>query len=276
MLSLRLELSDGTDLQASSLPLRIPRASGVIDPEPFRHRAVHGPALAEAFATSGGMRTLHLPDGMAAPALGLDEPLLTFVISGELAAQTVNRGTVSLLPGDLFLTTQDAAWDAIMPNEDCRLVQVLVEPDWPGAKVRPVDHASTHPRQNEPCNFKRMVRAPDEKSYFHAFPEIFGTPGAWSATTPLVGFRFIGMAEDTFIDWHPEIVNNLVLVLSGALELEVGGGAGRVQVFREGDICLAQDKTGEGHIDRMHGFVHVAVLIVDDSELWPLTVPTEA
>jgi hypothetical protein len=115
-----------------------------------------------------------------------------------------------------------------------------------------------------------MVKGADDKSYFHDFGILFEESGKWSAITPLIGFRFIAMAEDTFIDWHPEIVNNLVIVMSGALELEVGGGGGAVEIFRQGDICLAEDRTGEGHIDRMHGTVQVAVLIVDDRDLWPL------
>lgn len=276
MHSLRLDMSVDQGLLASDLPLRIPRASGVIDPEPFRHRSVHGPALAEAFERSGGLRSLHLPQGARSPALGLDAPLLTFVISGELSVATRNQGTLSLRPGDLALTSDASTWQQIAPMGDCRLLQVIVEEDWPGAKVRPVEQLSTHPRGTRDCNFKRMVKSDDNRSYFYGFPEIFGAPGNWSALTPLVGLRFIDMAEDTFIDWHPEIVNNLVIVLSGALELEVGGGTNRIEVFREGDICLAQDRTGEGHIDRMHGHVTVAVLIVEDSELWPLTQPNDA
>jgi hypothetical protein len=116
-----------------------------------------------------------------------------------------------------------------------------------------------------------MVKGADDRSSFHDFPELFGAPGRWSAVTPLIGFRFIGMAPGTFIDWHPEIVNNLVIIMTGALELEVGAGTNKIELFHPGDVCLAQDRTGEGHIDRVHGFVQVAVLIIEDADLWPLT-----
>jgi hypothetical protein len=122
-------------------------------------------------------------------------------------------------------------------------------------------------RESLPYNFKRMFKGEDDKSYFRDFEGLFGPQGEWSAITPLIGFRFIGMAADTFIDWHPEIVNNFVIVMSGGLELEVGGGAGAVEIFRPGDVCLAEDRTGEGHIDRVHGDVQVAVLIVADDHL---------
>ncbi len=271
MLSVHLKCQAGKPPVAEDLPLRMPQASGVVDPEPFRARARgEGPALDEAFALTGGMRTLHLKSGQNASLFDLPGPLLTFVVAGSLSIETDNRGRVTLVPGDIFLAEDGVDNSSTETTGDCRLVQLLVEMDWPGTRARPVNPANTHSRGNRECNFKRMVKGSDDQSYFRDFSDVFGVPGHWSPITPLIGFRFIGMASDTFIDWHPEIVNNLVIVMSGALELEVGGGAGAVEIFRQGDICLAQDRTGVGHIDRVHGFVQVAVLIVDDSNLWPL------
>lgn len=271
MLSLRLSLGPQGGIVARDLPLRMPQASGVIDPEAFRARARgEGPALAEGCAPSRGMRCLHLPAGHDAPLFDIAGPVLTFVISGQLDFTDENRGKVSLEPGDILLVGDAAAGTGVLAGGECRLVQVLLDPDWPGARARPANPVSSHPRGNRACNFKRMIKGADERSTFHDFANLFGPPGEWSTVTPVIGLRFIGMAEDTFIDWHPEIVNNLVIVMSGGLELEVGGGGGAVEVFRQGDICLAQDRTGEGHIDRVHGFVQVAVLIIDDADLWPI------
>ncbi|MBK8860893.1 MAG: hypothetical protein IPN48_08205 [Sphingomonadales bacterium] len=63
-----------------------------------------------------------------------------------------------------------------------------------------------------------MSKGRGEKSYFHDFGLLFGAPGAWSKVTPLIGFRFIGMAGYVH-RLASEVVNNLVIVLSGALEL---------------------------------------------------------
>ncbi len=258
-------------IAAEDLPLRMPQASGVIDPEPFRARARgEGPALAEAFAPSRGMRCAHLPAGQHTALFDIAGPVLTFVISGSLTFTSENQGRITLDPGDILLVGDAAAGAGVLAGGDCRLVQVLLEPDWPGPRTRPANTVSGQPRGERPCNFKRMIKGADDRSTFHDFANLFGPPGDWSAVTPVIGLRFIGMAEDTFIDWHPEIVNNLVIVMSGGLELEVGGGGGAVEVFRQGDICLAQDRTGEGHIDRVHGFVQVAVLIIEDADLWPL------
>ncbi len=262
---------DSTGLIAADvLPLRMPQASGIIDPEPFRARARgEGQALAEAFAPSGGMRTLHAGSDLSCHLFDTDAPLLTFVISGAVA---VNAGPADIVlePGDVFLVESGIALARHFETRgDCRLIQLSVPADWPGERARPPKTDNVSTRENLPCNFKRMFKAEDGKSYFRNFDGLFADQGTWSATTPLIGFRFIGMAADTFIDWHPEIVNNLVIVMSGGLELEVGGGAGAVEIFRPGDVCLAEDRTGEGHIDRVHGNVQVAVLIVADEHLWP-------
>jgi quercetin dioxygenase-like cupin family protein len=269
--SLRLTYVAGQGLEISDLKLRMPKASGIIDPEPFRARARgEGDPFAEYFAQSGGMRSIHLPAGQFARLFEADGPMLTFVISGEVEVEATNRGKVVMHPGDIFLADAETPERCVTVKGDCRLIQLLVAPDWPGDRTKPVNPISGHARGMHNLNCKRMVKGADDKSTFHDFGSVFEEPGKWSEVTLLVGFRFIAMAEDTFIDWHPEIVNNLVIVMSGALELEVGGGQGAVEIFRQGDICLAQDRTGEGHIDRMHGTVQVAVLIVDEDDLWPL------
>jgi hypothetical protein len=249
----------------------MPKASGVIDPEPFRARARgEGDPLAEYFALSGGMRSIHLPEGQSALLFESDGPLLTFVVSGAIEIEASHHSKVAMLPGDIFLSDAGILEQFVTAKGDCRLVQLLVEPDWPRDRTKPVSPGPDYARGSREVNCKRMVKGADDKSYFHDFGSLFAVSGKWSDVTPIIGFRFIGMAEDTFIDWHPEIVNNLVIVMSGALELEVGGGEGAVEIFRQGDVCLAQDRTGEGHIDRMHGYVQVAVLILADEDLWPL------
>lgn len=271
MRSVRLSYVAGRGIDISDLELRMPRASGIIDPEPFRARARgEGDPLSEYYALSGGLRSIHLPVGHNPPLFETGGPVLTFVISGAIEIEVYNCRSVVMHPGDIFLADAGIPEQLVTVTGDCRLIQVLVQPDWPGDKTKPVKPNSDGPRGSNELNCKRMVKGADDKSYFYDFGSLFMEPGIWSDVTPLIGFRFIAMAEDTFIDWHPEIVNNLVIVMSGALELEVGGGDGAVEIFRRGDVCLAQDRTGEGHIDRMHGYVQVAVLILDDAHLWPL------
>lgn len=278
MQALRLSINPGHGLQSSPLPLPMPQASGIIDPEPFRARARgEGPAIPERIALSGGLRTLHLEPGQAAPLFEPDGALVTIVISGALDFSLAGGVLLRLCPGDLLLVNADFPRDARAQIADgCRLVQFKVADDWPGDRARPIlpGPAAAAAAAGGP-KLKRMVMGDDGQSHFCDFHSLFGRPGAWSELTPAVGLHFIGMTADLFIDWHPEVVNNLVIVLTGELELEVGGHGGAVERFRPGDICLAQDRQGQGHIDRTGGYVQVCVLIIADQALWPLTIDAQ-
>jgi len=266
--ALHLLTAAGAVTGLASLPLRMPQVAGTIDPEPFRIAAAGGAPLRDAMAPCGPMRTLHLLPGQRAPLVAGDGPRLTFVLAGGVEVAGAGQAT-ALGPGDVFLIDGPAPAAACRPVGECRLLQLTVEPGWPGDKARPVAKVA-HIARAGPPNFRRMYEGADGRSYFRSFAELFAAPGAWSAEVPVAGLRFIGMAEGTFIDWHPEVTNNLAIVLSGALELETGGGAGEVQVFRPGDVCLAEDRTGEGHIDRARSAVQVAILTIEDRHLWPV------
>ena len=54
-----------------------------------------------------------------------------------------------------------------------------------------------------------------------------------------------------FKDWHPAPQRQYVITLSGQVEIEIGDGARRR--FGAGDIMLADDTTGRGHISRVVG-----------------------
>ena len=53
------------------------------------------------------------------------------------------------------------------------------------------------------------------------------------------------------IDWHPAPRRQYVVTLSGSWEIEVGGGVKRL--FKPGDVMLAEDLTGKGHVSRVVG-----------------------
>ena len=273
MTSLRFSQVADKGYRASPLALRMPRASGVVDPEPFRAQARgDAPVMQGAMAPCAGIRTFHLPEGHAAPLFDLPGPLLHFVVSGAIEIDTIDAGSVRLSPGDLFLMDADGPRDgAARTIGDCRLVQMRVGTDWPGEKARPAAFSGSERPAGASPNLKRMYKGADDRSRFRDFTALFGADEAQGKLRPVAGLRFLVMAADTFITWHPEVVNNLVLVLSGGLELEVGGDGGAVEVFWPGDVCLAEDRTGEGHIDRMRGEVLVAIVVMEDADLWPMT-----
>lgn len=50
------------------------------------------------------------------------------------------------------------------------------------------------------------------------------------------------------VDWHTAPRKQLVIVLKGKLEIEVADGSKRQ--FGPGDVLLAEDTTGHGHLSR--------------------------
>ncbi len=269
MQALRLMTSGGAITAITDLPLRMPQVGGEIDPEPFRVAAAGGAPLRDAMATCGPLRTLHLLPGQRAELFGLTGSRVTFVLAGRVKIAAGTEVAAALDPGDMVLTDEALPASAYRTVGECRLLQLAVDPGWPGEKARPVPPVVAVPRESPP-NFRRMYEGADGRSYFRLFTELFAAPGAWSRELPVAGLRFVGMSKDTFIDWHPEVTNNLAIVLAGALELETGGGIGERQVFGPGDVCLAEDWTGEGHIDRVRAGAQVAILTIDDRHLWPV------
>ncbi len=49
-------------------------------------------------------------------------------------------------------------------------------------------------------------------------------------------------------DWHPAPERQLIVLLDGAIEMEVGSG--EIRRFSGGDILLVEDTTGRGHRTR--------------------------
>jgi len=76
-------------------------------------------------------------------------------------------------------------------------------------------------------------------------------------------------------DLHNAPRRQLIFLTSGILELETSEGA-RI-VCRPGDLILAEDMKGKGHITRSlrdtRGFVHVAMPDDFDVSAWPLAGP---
>ncbi len=78
--------------------------------------------------------------------------------------------------------------------------------------------------------------------------------------------------EGSFLDWHPEVTSNLVLVVDGDLELEVSGD-NAIEHFRAGDVVLAADITGMGHIDRFPQSTSLVVARLKDPDQWASAGP---
>lgn len=262
--------TDGSSI-ARPLPLPVLHRKGEAPAEFFRQQASGAIPRADLnLSPTRFIRRIRLDDGAVRNLAGGDGALLTFVIAGRLTLAGALGEPLSLESGDLFLmdAAVAGALDATAAG-GCLLVQSGVDASWPGPEAQALDAGTIVPRASDGPNIKRVLKDDDDRAYFVDFPELFGTAPAnmWADTRSLTGLRFMSW-EDGFLDWHPEVINCLAIVLAGELELETRGRDGGIEIFRAGDICMAEDRTGEGHIDRTRGVMQVALFVFADDLTW--------
>lgn len=99
----------------------------------------------------------------------------------------------------------------------------------------------------------RLYTGPDRQSHFEEVKPSFGGERQLLTTVPqpasMVAFRCA--PPGTVLDWHPAPRRQYVVTLSGQWEIECGDGA--VRRFKAGDVMLAEDLTGQGHVSRVVG-----------------------
>jgi hypothetical protein len=72
--------------------------------------------------------------------------------------------------------------------------------------------------------------------------------GKVTAQIPATCLYFGEITDTDEISWHNPPVQQIVIMLEGAMEIEIGDGTKRI--FNTGDIVFAEDTTGQGHITR--------------------------
>lgn len=78
------------------------------------------------------------------------------------------------------------------------------------------------------------------------------TEGAYGEGTPLQsvgGITFRVSPPGYLLEWHCAPRRQYTITLTGRAEIEVGDGT--VKEVKPGDVLLAEDLTGEGHITRV-------------------------
>jgi len=74
---------------------------------------------------------------------------------------------------------------------------------------------------------------------------------AASALQPAHGIMFRVASPTHLSSYHPAPRRQYVITLSGQVEIETGDGT--IRRFGAGDVMLAEDTTGRGHITRVVG-----------------------
>ena len=97
----------------------------------------------------------------------------------------------------------------------------------------------------------RLYSGPDGASHFEEIDiplQDAGDIGHLSEIFPVTGIIFRETDGDYDYTWHTAPCRQFVLMLEGSVEIEASDGTRRI--FHSGDILLAEDTTGRGHISR--------------------------
>jgi len=100
----------------------------------------------------------------------------------------------------------------------------------------------------------RVYTGPDNKSHFEDVEVPLkdgGKAGFMSELMKATGVVFRETDGNYNFDFHNAPRRQYVVNLEGEVEIEVGDGTTRI--LRSGDILLAEDTTGQGHISRAVG-----------------------
>jgi hypothetical protein len=111
----------------------------------------------------------------------------------------------------------------------------------------------------------RIFTGPDGQTHFEDVTvelEDFGPAGRISSVWRGRGVQFREVDGDYQLDFHTAPRRQLVVNLTGSVEIE--SGTGEKRLLGPGSILLAEDRTGQGHISRSVGgeprtclFVHL-------------------
>lgn len=256
-----------------ALPLALPvqHRKGEVSAEGYRRQAsgATGPRMNFNPNPADAVSAIALSDGTFTGLASRPGTLLTFVIAGDATLDTGASPPCYLQPGDILLTDQLSSSLPLEVRNQCRLMQIGVPAGWPGAEAEVQQPGTVVPRAaGRAPKLKRIYKGKDEKAYFGEFSQLFpATLNQWSAPHAISGFRMLCW-ENGHMDLHPSVTYQLAIVLAGEMEMEVGGGGGAVEIFHAGDVCLAEDRTGEGHRGGFRGVVHVMIMVVEAESLW--------
>lgn len=99
----------------------------------------------------------------------------------------------------------------------------------------------------------RLYTGDDNESHFEDVDVELNVAGRVQASViqPTHGIVFRSAPANHWSDFHPVPKRQYVITLAGEVEIETGDGT--IRRFGPGDVMLAEDITGRGHITRVIG-----------------------
>ncbi|GAA1835947.1 hypothetical protein GCM10009836_12950 [Pseudonocardia ailaonensis] len=185
---------------------------------------------------------------------------LVVVVAGSLAV-AAGESQALLVPGDVLLVDDEASRDHKLTwGGEARAVEIDVEDAWaPSGSVPPAVDGGRGPSGAPRVD---RIRVRDDVAHFDPFDTFFP-----AGSQEVDRFTFTHFSPGLSGDWHTEDRPNLVVVLEGGFELEVGGNGGS-RVFGPGDVCLVEDGHGQGHKTRIKGETRILVCALPDGHRW--------
>ena len=99
----------------------------------------------------------------------------------------------------------------------------------------------------------RLYTGTDNESHFEDIDIELNFNGRLEASDlqPATGVVFRAAPPNHLSDYHPVPKRQYVITLSGQVEIQTGDGT--IRRFGPGDVMLAEDTTGRGHVTRVVG-----------------------
>ena len=93
----------------------------------------------------------------------------------------------------------------------------------------------------------RIYTGDDGQSHFEDLPFPDGEDERVT-TKPGEDLIFRQFQENRFSDWHHPARRQYLFIVGGRMEVSIGDGSSRQ--FQAGDVVLAEDMTGQGHVTK--------------------------
>jgi quercetin dioxygenase-like cupin family protein len=112
---------------------------------------------------------------------------------------------------------------------------------------------STNSPKTRQMKIVRLYTGADNESHFEEIDVELNLSGHMevSELQPAHGMLFRRVPATHRSNYHPAPRRQYVITLAGQVEIEIGDGT--VRRFGPGDVMLAEDTTGHGHITRVIG-----------------------
>lgn len=156
----------------------------------------------------------------------------------------------SFSPGDLFLADDTRGEGHVIRSHGEAMRLWVATPHWdpPAGRSRLPTVAPSDPARRP--KFVRLLTGGDGRSHLEPadWKELERAPSQEDQWIAVRGVQLRRWAGETDLDFHPAPRRQLIVTLSGEAEVETGDGT--KMRFLPGDVMLAEDTSGQGHISR--------------------------